>query len=85
MTPQQIADYKMRWMKNTAIAITVHSDHESVIKDWCRENLNRWEWKLTEWTNVYEHTVYFENELFASEFKKFLEWYEIEYGEQLWT
>jgi hypothetical protein len=78
MTPQQIADYKMRWMKESAVEVPIHSDLESVCKNWCKENLNQWQWKLTEWTNIYEHTFYFENELFAKEFNKWVAWYYLE-------
>ena len=80
MTPQQISDYKMRWMRDTAIEFPIHSDMADESKSWCVDNLNKWEWKLTEWTNIYEHTFYFENELFAKEFGKFLDNYFMETG-----
>jgi hypothetical protein len=73
MTPQQISDYKMRWMRDSAILVQVHSDWSEEAKAWCLDNLNKWEWKLKEWTDVYEHTFYFENKLFAKEFAKFLD------------
>jgi len=74
MTPQEIFEYKMRWKPN-AFVIDVHSDLDIQCKDWCRKNLNRWEWSMDTYTYVYSHTFYFEEEQAADEFKrKFEKW-----------
>jgi hypothetical protein len=68
-TPQQIADYKNSWMKN-AYPVRLHSDLDVKGKDWCRKYLDRWQWKMNTWTDVYEHTFYFEWEKDSIAFKE---------------
>lgn len=67
MTPQEIADHKMRWMPGHSVRL--HSDLDVQGKDWCRRNLERHEWSFKTWTGVYEHTFYFENILAAQNFE----------------
>jgi hypothetical protein len=61
MTPQEISEYKMRWMRGNPHPVRLHSDLDTEGKTWCRRNLERHWWKMDTWTNVYEHTFYFEN------------------------
>ena len=73
MTPQEISDYKMRW--RPGYTVDVHSDLDVQCKDWCRKNLNRWEWSMDTYTYVYAHTFCFEQEEHAQQFRtKFAEW-----------
>jgi hypothetical protein len=73
MTPQEIFEYKMRW--RPGVSVDVHSDLYVQCKDWCRKNLNRWEWSMDTYTYVYTHTFYFELEESANAFKeKFADW-----------
>jgi hypothetical protein len=71
MTPQEIFEYKNRW-KPSGHVVDVHSDLDVQCKDWCRKNLNRWEWSMDTYTNVYSHSFYFEHlnhaELFTEKF-----------------
>jgi hypothetical protein len=67
-TPQEISDYKRRW-KASGYPVSVHSDHDVVCKDWCRKHLNRWEWSMDSYTDVYEHTFYFEKLESAEQFR----------------
>lgn len=75
MTPQEIFEYKNRW-KPTAHKVDVHSDLDVQCKDWCRKKLNRWEWSMDTYTDVYSHSFYFEYpehaEKFANEFAQWL-------------
>mgnify|MGYP007055468858 FL=1 len=74
MTPQKIFEYKNKWKPN-AFVVDVHSDLDVQCKDWCRKNLNRWDWSMDTYTYVYSHTFYFEEEQAAEEFKeKFKQW-----------
>lgn len=66
-TPQEIFEYKNNWKQN-AFAVRLHSDLDVRGKDWCRKNLERYQWSMTTWTNVYEHTFLFEKEEHAIEF-----------------
>jgi hypothetical protein len=73
MTPQEIFEYKINW--RPGFSVDVHSDLVVQCKDWCRRNLNRWEWSMDTYTNVYSHTYFFELEEHANEFKeKFKDW-----------
>ena len=74
MTPQEIFEYKNTW-KLQGFQVDVHSDLDVQCKDWCRKNLNRWEWSMDSYTDVYSHSFYFEEEQAADEFKrKFEKW-----------
>ena len=66
MTPQEQHEYKMRWMPGYPVRL--HSDLDWKGKDWCRKNLERHQWSMSIWTDVYEHTFHFENEEHATEF-----------------
>lgn len=73
-TPQQISDYKRSW-KNNAFSVRLHSDMDVEGKDWCRKHLNRWQWSMDKYTDVYEHTFHFEHKhdaaVFQQEFPKY--------------
>ncbi len=77
MTPQEIAEYKQRWMRTgNNNPVRLHSDLDTQGKTWCRRNLERHQWSMTTWTNVYEHTFFFENadhaELFEQQWPEFV-------------
>jgi len=48
-------------MRENPHPVRLHSDLDTEGKTWCRRNLERHWWKMDTWTNVYEHTFYFEN------------------------
>lgn len=74
MTPQEIFEYKVSWKSNSFL-FKVHSDLEAQCKDWCRKNLNRWEWDVVTHSDVYAHTFYFEHGSDAKDFgEKFKDW-----------
>jgi len=77
MTPIEIFEYKNKW--KPGFSIRLHSDLVNEGKTWCRKNMARHEWSMTEWTNVYEHTFHFENENNAKQFKEKFN----EYADQL--
>lgn len=68
-TPQEISDYKNSWMKNN-FPVRLHSDLDVKGKDWCRRNLERWQWKMNTYTDVYEHTFHFEHKEDADDFRE---------------
>jgi len=73
MTPQEIFEYKNAWKPGHVV--DVHSDLHIQCKDWCRKNLNRWEWSMDTYTYVYAHTFYFELDEHAYQFRmKFKDW-----------
>jgi len=77
MTPQDIAEYKQRWMSTgNNNPVRLHSDLDTQGKTWCRRNLERQQWSMATWTDVYEHTFFFENadhaKLFEQQWPEFV-------------
>ena len=70
-TPQDIFEYKLKW-KDKASVVPFHSDIHWWAKDWCRKNLQRWQWSMTTYTAPYEHTMLFEKAEHAKEFEECL-------------
>ena len=66
MTPQQISDYKRKWMPG--VGVRFHSDREREAKDWCKANLETHIWQFKSYTDIYEHTIHFEEERVARAF-----------------
>lgn len=74
MSPLEIFEYKRSWMPN-AYQVDVHSDLDVKCKDWCRKNLERWQWSMDTYTDVYSHSFYFENDLHGKRFtQEFIDW-----------
>jgi len=61
MTPNEIAEYKRRWMRESGYPVRLHSDLVDKGKTWCKNNLQQHEWVLKQYTDVYEHTFWFEH------------------------
>lgn len=59
MTPQEIFDYKNRWKPGHTVRL--HSDLEDRGKEWCKRALEKHQWDMVKWTDVYEHTFCFED------------------------
>ena len=70
MTPQEIYEYKSRWMQKGGYAVTVDSDHDWRGKWWCSRYLERHQWSFSSYTDHYEHTFYFEHKESAERFEK---------------
>lgn len=70
LTPQQIADYKQKWMSNHPFAVELHSDYRSLANDWCKGLLLKQQYVLKKYTNVYEDTWFFETEQDANDFTR---------------
>ena len=66
-TPSEIFEYKLQW--KPGYTVTLHSDIVDRGKNWCRRNLQRHQWSMTEWTAVYEHTFQFEEQRDAQNFE----------------
>ena len=74
LTPQEIASYKQRWMSEGKNYICpVHESWADEGKRWCKTNLAPQSWKLKTYTDIYEHTFYFESMFMCIEFSS---WYE---------
>lgn len=69
MTPQEISDYRQKWMANNPSIVKLHSDLEDAGKQWCKQVLEKQQWHFQKWSDVYEHTFYFENIKVAQNFE----------------
>lgn len=68
MTPQQIWDYKMKWLPGHAVSI--HSDlSDHIARHIVTQQLPPHKWHYKKWTNVYEHSYLFESEQDANIFE----------------
>ena len=67
MTPAEINEYKLKW--KPGYTVKIHSDLVDSSKTWCRRRLQRHQWSMTEWTDVYEHTFHFEDNEVAHSFQ----------------
>jgi peroxiredoxin len=69
MTPQQRFDHKISWMRNATL-VTIHSDNEHAAKRWCKRNAQQHQWHCVRYTDMYEHTFYFEQMHTAKAFEQ---------------
>ena len=70
MTPQEITDYKRKWMPG--IMVAVHSDLRTSAKDWMKKYAKQ-RYHFKEFTAPYEDTWCFESEKMVTEFLKAFE------------
>lgn len=75
MTPQEITDHKIRWMQGDTYVVAVHSDLDSQCTQWLKENVAKHQWNMYNYTDVYQHTYFFELKEDADKFAEhFKEW-----------
>ena len=67
MTPIEIFEYKKRWQPN-GYKVRLHSDLRSRGKDYCKTQMFRHQWIVSEYTNNYEDTFTFEYKQDADSF-----------------
>jgi hypothetical protein len=68
-TPLEIFEYKN---KHCTHGVTIEESTDTAAKDWCKENLERHQWSFVRYTDVYEHTIFFDDESHATDFEKFM-------------
>ena len=67
MTPIEIFEYKLRW--KPGYVVRLHSDVVDKGKTWCRRQLERHQWSMSQWTGPYEHTFHFEDKTAGQNFE----------------
>lgn len=72
MTPQEIVDYKRRWIMASYFESHVHSDNRSAVTEWLKNNCFKHRYDLKTFTDIYGDTARFELE---EDFNAFNEWY----------
>jgi len=73
MTPQEIFEYKQKWLPGNTV--TIHSDLRSQAVDWVKQNLSKHQWHYSKLSGIYEDTFWFESQEHADQFiEKFRKW-----------
>lgn len=72
MTPQEISEYKSRWMNNKPFCVEVGEDVDFDGKQWCKKNLQQHQWKFIRYSGIYEHMFCFETEEFMNMFEQYI-------------
>ena len=67
LTPIEIFEYKKRWQPK-GYKVRLHSDLRSQGKDYCKTQMFKHQWIITEYTNNYEDTFLFEYKQDADSF-----------------
>lgn len=71
MTPQEIFEYKHRWMKANSFDVEVNEDFDFDGKEWCKANLQQHQWNFIRFSDVYSHMFCFEHEDDMERFEEF--------------
>jgi len=69
VTPIEIFEYKSKYC---IYPVVINEDLEEKGKNWCKINLDKFQWKLEKYVDIYEHAFLFDNEETASKFSKFV-------------
>jgi hypothetical protein len=72
MTPQEIFEYKRRWMQVSDYSVIVNEDLDFDGKRWCKAYLKQHQWNFIRFASIYEHTFCFEHEGDKHRFEEFL-------------
>lgn len=72
MLPLEIVDYKTKWLKKCVNIVKIDEDFEFDAKQWCKTNLLQYQWDFTKYTDVYEHSIYFETNEMKTKFEGFI-------------
>jgi phytoene/squalene synthetase len=72
MTPQEIVDYKRKWLGTARHETKIHSDYHRATRTWLKDHVPKHQWHIQEHTNVYESTVIFEQ---RNHQDSYLHWY----------
>jgi hypothetical protein len=72
MTPQEIFEYKQKWMHQEHYTVEIDEDFEYEGKRWCRAHLKQHQWGFVRYTDMYSHTLCFESQDDQHKFVEFL-------------
>lgn len=73
MTPQEVSDYKRRWLTSKLkYTYYIHSDRRNESIQWCKDKLQKCQWHHMKFTDVYEDSLSFESRV---HYLYFVEWY----------
>lgn len=70
MTPSEVEQYKRNWLMSKCYTVQVHNDREMTCVDWCKANLNRWEWEMSTNMRLRTNKFFFEKKEHADAFEK---------------
>jgi len=66
MKPIEVFEYKQKW--KPGYTVRLHSDLRTQGKEYCKVQMFKHQWDMTEYTDVYEDTFMFEHKLDAESF-----------------
>lgn len=72
MTPNDICDFKRKWLMASYYQVFIHTDMRNRTKDWLKLNVPKHLHDVKTFTNVDEDCVRFEN---GKHFDQFATWY----------
>jgi hypothetical protein len=70
MKPLEIEEYKRKWLMSKCYRVRIPSSKEETATDWCKTNINSWEWATSEQSKIREHTFFFEKKEHSEAFEK---------------
>jgi len=74
MTPQEISDYKRKWLMDSFyFEVKTHTDVRRECKGWCKLNCFKQEWGIENYTGVYQDTFVFH---YGEDHTDFKGWYQ---------
>tara|TARA_B110000977_G_C11070843_1_gene489478 strand:- start:179 stop:424 length:246 start_codon:yes stop_codon:yes gene_type:complete len=72
MTPNDVCDFKRKWMMGSYYQVITCSDRRRLVKDWLKDNIPQHLHDIKTYTGSYEDCIRFEN---SKDFDKFSSWY----------
>jgi hypothetical protein len=69
MIPLEIFEYKLVWRQRSSFYVSLDTDLEYSAKRWCKNNLEKYQWDFSKYTDMYEDTFYFEKEEYQKRFE----------------
>lgn len=73
MTPIEIHEYKLTWLKHSNNTVSFDEFIEYDCKRWCRERVSQHRWHFTSYVDWYQHAISFELQEHKQQFEQFLE------------
>jgi len=73
MTPQEIVDYKRKWMGTSNLEIHIHSDYTRASRTWLKDHVPKHQYHVMEHTDVYQTSIAFEKNEYQT---SYLHWYD---------
>jgi hypothetical protein len=71
MFPQDVFEYRQRWMRLAPHPVRIHSDLRNQAREYCKVQMHTSQWGHKQYTAVYEDTFYFQHPQDATAFRNY--------------